>query len=85
MKLNTQRVVDFLSQGREIEFSFSGKKYFLAPLYQDEKFTNQYYIFDCNEKSVIFTGTLQKVLAYEFALGASLEKSSELFSIEYVL
>lgn len=83
--MDAQRVRDLLIQGREIEFFFRGNRYFLAPLYQDGKFSNAYFIFDRNENTVIFTGALREILSFEFAPGASFEKAGHLFSLEYVM
>lgn len=78
-------LIDFMSNGREIEFIFNNHPYFLAPLYLDGRFSYNYYIYDVATKEIVFTGSLDKTLAFEFAPNVSLKESVKEFVFEYVL
>lgn len=83
--MDFERVLELLAQGREIEFSFGGHRYFVAPLYRENTFIGKYSIFDCGEKTVIYAGTLCEILAFEFAPEVSFNNAGHLFSLEYVM
>ena len=85
MDMTTAQLKEFLAQGREVELSYRGHPYFIAPVFLNNVFSNAYYIYDNLAKGVVFTGCLHDVLAYEFSSNVSFEKTIEAFDFEYIL
>jgi len=83
--MTTAQLKDYLKQGREVELSYGGHPYFIAPVFVNNVFSNAYYIYDNLAKCVVFTGCLHDVLAYEFSSDVSFEKTIEAFTFEYIL
>lgn len=85
MDMTTAQLKEFLTQGREVELSYRGHPYFIAPVFVNNVFSNEYYIYDNLAQNVVFTGCLHDVLAYEFSSNVSFEKTIEAFDFEYIL
>ena len=83
--MTAARLKAFLEQGREIEFSYAGRPYFMAPVFAENVFTNTFYIYDSLAQCTVFTGCLHDVLVYEFSPGVSFEKKMEAFDFAYIL
>lgn len=82
--------------GREIEFSFNKKDYFIAPDYERyyeswndtiPPYPNSvlYYCERTDKLKVIISGTTEEVICYKFDGKYSLKDNFDLFLIDYVL
>lgn len=78
-------LVDYMKQGREIEFSYKSHPYFLATNYSTPDHMTEYYIFDDLLKENIVEGKLETILSFEFEGRVCFEKNLDSFCFEYVL
>lgn len=78
-------LVNHLLNGREIEFALDSHIYFLAPLFQDGKFSGRYYIYDVESQGSIFTGSLDDILSFEFAPSITLRSSISQYNFKYIM
>ncbi len=84
--------VEFLLQGREIEFSLQGHNYFLTPDYEDDLWNTTsdiiYVLYACNDPSnrlELCKGNITEILNYQFGKEICLQNSMESFDINWVL
>lgn len=83
--ITIRELTEHMRNGREIEFSYDSHPYFLAPLFQGDRFADKYYIYDvCAEKN-IFCGCTEEVLRFEFACGKTFLNAFECFCFDYIL
>lgn len=73
-------LIQYLEQGREIEFSIAEKEFFMSYL-ESEK----YYIWDSQKKCDLVVGCMDDVLSYPFEEGITLKDNMEQFSFQYIL
>lgn len=83
--MNKNELVIALNMGREIEFSYKEKSYFLTPNY-----SKQWYYFleveDFNGKwKKIFTGKIDEILNFKFEGIHSLHDDIKEFEFNYIL
>jgi len=72
-------IVEYIKQGREIEFSLGKCKYFHS--FDGVKYS----IYDVENKEFVFEGSLKDELAFEFEENISFEKAINLFHFDYIL
>ena len=76
---------EYIQQGREIEFSYKGRPYFMNPIYDKDDKQIGYKILDVEKEERIFDGTKEQLLYYEFEPGVSFSNSIASFDFEYIL
>ena len=69
-----------LLHGRELEFSLGEKKYFIGP-----KSRNTFYIWDAQLQQTLCVGSIDRIFAFSFGDGLSLQNNFESFHIDYLL
>ena len=79
------QLIEYLQQGREIEFSFESTLFFMSSDWGNEKQLGEYYIFSNEMNKVVAAGTIDELLSFEFRTGVSLQKNIDQFSFEYIL
>ena len=77
--MTIEALVEYIKQGREIEFRFGIFKYFHS--FDGEKYT----IYDEKNKEFVFEGGLKDELEFEFQENISFEKAIELFRFDCIL
>ena len=85
MKISLSELIDYLQQGREIEFSFQRKNYFMSYIDDEIDGEEKYFIWDSERQLQIFCGTLHNLLKYQFAENISFESQIEQFNFQYIL
>ncbi|MBQ8403406.1 MAG: hypothetical protein IJX55_03145 [Clostridia bacterium] len=76
--MTLEKLIEHIRQGGEIEFELGEAEYFHS--HDGEK----YHIYDKNQL-VIFEGTLEEELAFEFCENISFEKDINCFCFNYIL
>ena len=78
---------EYIQQGREIEFSYKGRPYFMNPLYAEDDRSRCLgtKILDVEKEDLIFAGPDEQVLTFEFDPGISFSSSIDSFDFEYIL
>lgn len=75
------QLVQYLEQGREIEFRLCEHEYFMAMTDSE----GVYYIWDVIQKRDLVSGNLEDVLSYLFNGKICLKDNIEKFSFDYIL
>lgn len=83
--MTTQELINYLRQGREIEFFFREKSCFLSADWGNTAPKGEYYIFDNDQKEMMVAGSLSEILAFEFCPGVTLADAINSFSFECIL
>lgn len=83
--MSVVQLVQYLLQGREIEFSFHARSFFLSSDWGTEQKQGEYYIYDNLTRSYVVVGSVDEILSYEFQPGVSLKERIEQFDFESVL
>ena len=78
--MTVSELIEYLEQGREIEFAVAEEKFFMSYL-EPEK----YYIWDSQKKCDLGVGCMDDVLSYTFEKGITLKDNIEQFSFQYIL
>ena len=73
--------VKALYRNHEIEMKIQGHPYFLSP-FMDECEENEYAILDVRTKKVIFNGTIEQLVLYQFDDTKTLKEHFQDFIIE---
>lgn len=68
---------------REIEMTLQGNAYFLSSC-MDECEENEYAILNVKERKVIFCGTVDEIIMFEFDEHKTLKTNFSDFNIEYI-
>lgn len=78
-------LVNYLNQGREIEFSIFEHSYFLTPVCLEGWPVGKYRIYDNQKHCYIFEGSNQEILAFDFLANISFKNALSKFSFDYIL
>ena len=78
--MTVSELMQYLEQGREIEFSIAEKEFFMS--YLDPE---KYYIWDPRKKCDLVVGSIDDVFSYLFEEGTTLKDHIEKFSFQYIL
>ncbi len=76
-----------LESHREIEFHLNEKHFFLQPDWDNCKISTLYKLYQCesNTSKILFTGTINELVDFEFDDKYSFKSHFNYFSIDYVL
>jgi len=83
--MNIQDSLTCLSQGREIEFRWNGKDYFLQPNYKNGQGYVLYYCKTSDKSKEICRGNHNDILKYDFENGVCLQDNFDLFEFLVIL
>ncbi len=83
--MTLSELINYLEQGREIEFNLYDSEYFMSILYLDNLTDEKYYIWDNTQKYDIIIGSMNDILSYKFNGNISLKENIEKFSFRYIL
>ena len=75
----------YLSQGREIEFSFNNRSYFIAPIYDNCSKIIKYSIWDNYNNKQVIIGTMDEICLFHFEPGVCFKDKINCFIFEYIL
>lgn len=89
MEIAIDKLIAHIKMGREIEFDFNSKTYFIEPdcKTQDAK-DMKVVLYDCSADEVgivIFNGTIQEFLSFKFEGKYDLNNYPEKMNIEWIL
>ena len=84
MKLTIDKFIHYIAQGREIEFSFNNRDYFISPNHEKE---NSFFleIDNYGKWTEIFNGTVEDFFAFKFEEKYICEKYFCMIDFQYIL
>ena len=89
MKIAIDELINHIKTGREIEFNFNSKPYFIEPDYKTRDSEELKVILsDCSTDevgTVIFNGTIPEFLGFKYEGKYDLENNYEMMSVEWIL
>ena len=78
-------LVNYLHQGREIEFSIFERSYFMTPVHFEGRSIEKYRIYDNQNLCYIFEGSGQEILEFQFLPNISFKNALSKFTFDYIL